>query len=109
MPLDKSNLTFTLHGDPDANDLAFTPLINGSEERVAVTGNSVESGYSHKFGAYIPIQPTLGDRNTITSNGQQPTEGSQNNALRIILRDPSGTGNKFNGLQGFSMVYRVTS
>ena len=109
VPLEQSNLTFTLHGNQGTNDLVFTPLINGSEERVAVAGNSVESGYSHKFGAFIPIQPTLGDRNTIASNGRKPTEGPQNNALRIILRDPSGTGNKFSGLQGFNMVYRVTS
>ena len=109
MPLDNANLTFTLSGNQVQNKLIFTPL-NGSKEKVDVEGDSIENGYSHKFGGWIPINPVLGDHTTAVSNSsQKPTEGRTSNSLKIILRDPSGVGNKFTGLQGFSMIYSVVS
>ena len=109
MPLNNANSTFRLHGNQVQNKLIFTPL-NGSEEKVGVEGDSIENGYSHKFGGWIPINPGLGDHTTSVSNfSQKPTEGPASNSLKIILKDPSGIGNKFTGLQGFSMIYSVAS
>lgn len=57
--------------------------------------------------SWYPIAVGLGDQTTRVNHGQAPTEGSENNSIRLVFLDPTGNGNYFKGLMSAHGFYTV--